>query len=77
MMEIEADQPDLLCLQEVDHFDEFFKDRLDALGYKTQLVYRNGKDAQVIAYSEQFQFVDKAEIEYNDLIDQYKEHDFA
>ena len=62
MMEIEADMPDLLCLQEVDHFDEFYKHRLTALGYKYETVWRNGKDALLIAYRKEFTLLDKAEV---------------
>ena len=62
MMEIENDMPDLLCLQEVDHFEEFYKYRLRALGYKFEMVWRNGKDALLIAYRKEFKLLDKAEV---------------
>ena len=50
LMEIAHDNAEIICLQEVDHYDEIYKPKLEALGYQTQVVYRRGIDAELIAW---------------------------
>ena len=71
MMEIEADKPELLCLQEVDHYEQFYRDKLAKLGYKAELVWRRNKDAVLIAYRNEFTLLHKAEVRHDDLADRY------
>ena len=71
-MEIAHDNAEIICLQEVDHYDEIYKPRLEALGYQTQVVYRRGIDAELIAWKQSvFKFVTKQEIHYEDLVEKY------
>ena len=42
--------PDIICLQEVDHFDSFYKPHLTNMGYDTELHYRRNKDAELIGW---------------------------
>ena len=35
LKEIEASQPDVFCLQEVDHYQRFYKHEIESLGYQT------------------------------------------
>lgn len=60
--------PDIICLQEVDHFEDFYKPHLASLGYEVCLKYRRGLDAVLIGWKrDQFRLLDKQEIEYEEL----------
>jgi len=37
MKEIEISIPSIICMQEVDEYDKFYKPKLEALGYETHL----------------------------------------
>ena len=59
-------------MQEVDHYDEVYKPRLNDLGYRTVTAWRRGQDAVLIGYQEsKFKLVDRQEIRYNDLWERY------
>lgn len=59
---------DIICLQEVDNFEEVYKPQFDKHGYSYELNYRKNKDAVLISYNNQkFKLVDKMPINYNDI----------
>ena len=71
--------PNILCLQEVDHYEEFYKPRLAALGYQTEIMWRQslgrrGKDSELIGFRDEYSLVDRAEIVYEDLAGRYRTH---
>ncbi|KAI5066267.1 hypothetical protein GOP47_0018891 [Adiantum capillus-veneris] len=66
-------EADILCLQELDEFESFFKGQLDSHGYSSIYVKRPGKkkDGCGIFYrSSRLSLVESAVIQYNDLVPQ-------
>ena len=43
-------KPKIVCLNEIDHWDELYMPELQKLGYEFDLHWRRGKDAEVIAW---------------------------
>ncbi|KMZ57508.1 Glucose-repressible alcohol dehydrogenase transcriptional effector [Zostera marina] len=63
---------DFLCLQELDKFDEFYKDKIMNYGYSCIYVKRSRQklDGCGIFYNQRrAELISKVEIEYNDLVD--------
>ena len=63
-------QADLLCLQEIDHYDDFYKPLLNSLDYTTHHCSRTGsrQDGCLIAYKrEDFELVGYEEIQLDDV----------
>ena len=67
----------IICLQEVDHYHDFYKGQLENLGYQSRVVYRRERwggdrrniDAVLIAWEEaQFEILQHSEIHHEDLI---------
>ena len=72
LMEIEQDQAEIICLQEVDHFDTIYGPKLQDMGYETQIVYRRNIDAELIGWKKGvFKMVEKQEINHEDLVPKY------
>ena len=69
LKQIEAAEPDVLCLQECDDFAGFWKKQLAAHGYESVYQQRNGKkpDGCCIAFSQRFACVEKLALFYDDL----------
>lgn len=66
--EIRESNSDIICLQEVDHFDDFYKPRLEELGYDLHTTFRREKDAVLIGFKKELlTIVEKEIVEYNDL----------
>jgi hypothetical protein len=56
--------------------EEFYKSKLEAIGYDFELHYRRGLDAVLIGWKrDAFRLVSKKELEHEDLIERYP--DFA
>jgi endonuclease/exonuclease/phosphatase family metal-dependent hydrolase len=62
---------DILCLQEVDHYTDFFEPLLEKLGYKSLYLQRHKrKDGCLIAYnSEKFNVDGVDEVQFDDIAD--------
>ena len=74
MKEIEDDSlPDLIGLQELDHYYEFWKPKLSEIGYETIINPRIKKDSVLIGWKRnKFQLVEKQGIFYDDIIERYE-----
>lgn len=69
---MEERKADLICLQEIDHFEDVYKPALNGLGYFCETAYRRGQDAVLIGYCmKRFKLIDKTEVNYNDLFEKY------
>ena len=42
--------PEIICFQEVDNYNEFYKKELELLGYDTEVAYRRNIDAELIGW---------------------------
>jgi endonuclease/exonuclease/phosphatase family metal-dependent hydrolase len=62
---------DILCLQEVDHYTDFFEPLLEKLGYKSLYLQRHKrKDGCLIAYNSEKYNVDGVdEVQFDDIAD--------
>lgn len=62
---------DILCLQEVDHYTDFFEPLLERLGYKSLYLQRHKrKDGCLIAYnSEKYKVDGVDEVQFDDIAD--------
>ena len=50
-------------MNEVDFYNEFYKDELDKLGYENALIYRDNIDAELIAWDKsQFKLLKQDQI---------------
>jgi len=67
--EISFYRPDVLALQEVDHFD-FFESKLGKLGYKGVFQRRSGYrlDGCALFYNNKFDLVSHQSVDFNDLV---------
>lgn len=65
----------MIFLQEVDHFEDFYKPSLQEFGFGVRYVQRPTKtDGCVVAYSlEKYQVVDSEDISFDDLALNYRE----
>lgn len=73
--ELEETRADLICLQEVDHYDDVYKEHLTNMGYQCALVYRKNKDATLIGWQKsKFTLLDQHNVHYNNIADQFGEH---
>lgn len=73
LQEIKSSEADIICLQEVDHLDDFYRPQLESLGYQVHEAYRRGKDAVVVGYKrELYKIIEKEIVDYNDLVKHYK-----
>ena len=65
-------KPNIICLNEVDHYDDFYKSKLRKLGYHTEVVWRNNKDATLIGWdSKQFKLIKSRNVIHNDLLKKF------
>ena len=48
--EIRQSDADIVCLQEVDHFEDTYKPVLEGMGYEFRFEYRRRRDAVLIAF---------------------------
>lgn len=70
--EIEETRADVVCLQEVDHFDDVYKQHLTRLGYEYSLNYRKGKDATLVAWlTDKFTLLDSKNVYHNDVANEF------
>ena len=68
MREIKEANPEIICLQEVDHYEDWYGPQLKELGYSCIMNYRRSDDATVIAFKdESFTLITLEKINYNDL----------
>ena len=59
---------DIICLQEVDQYEEFYGPKLSELGYECILNYRE-PDAALVGWDKnKFKLISKKDINYNDII---------
>lgn len=59
---------DIICLQEVDKFEQVYQAEFDKHGYAYELNYRNNKDAVLVGYNKsKFKLVDKLPVSFNDI----------
>ena len=66
--EITESNSDIICLQEVDHFEDFYRPQLERLGYDLHETFRREKDAVVVGYKREFyDFIGKEIVDYNDV----------
>eukprot|EP00347_Sterkiella_histriomuscorum_P013489 403364523 len=66
--EIKSSDSDIICLQEVDHIKDFYKPRLEQLGYDLQFTLRREKDAVMVGYKrDQFVLIKSEPVDYNDV----------
>jgi len=72
--EISLYKPDILALQEVDHYYDFFEPKLAKLGYKGIYAKRSGLrlDGCALFYNTNFELVSHQLVEYNDLVQIHK-----
>eukprot|EP00026_Physarum_polycephalum_P008939 Phypoly_transcript_09046.p1 GENE.Phypoly_transcript_09046~~Phypoly_transcript_09046.p1 ORF type:complete len:440 (+),score=52.25 Phypoly_transcript_09046:195-1322(+) len=71
LKEISHYNPDVLFLQEVDHYYDFFEPKLTALGYKGIYAKRSGLrlDGCAVFYkTNKFDIISSSYVEYNDLM---------
>jgi len=69
LSEITRFSPDIICLEENDHFTDFFEPKMNALRYNGFLKLKeNGKDGSVLFYSSRFEVVKKELFNYSDLL---------
>lgn len=74
-LQVNDQKPDIICLQEVDHFDEIYKPQLELLGYDMEVEYRREIDAKLIGWDKtKFKLLKKQKINHEDLIPRYGEH---
>uniref|UniRef100_A0A7N0VBX1 Endonuclease/exonuclease/phosphatase domain-containing protein n=2 Tax=Kalanchoe fedtschenkoi TaxID=63787 RepID=A0A7N0VBX1_KALFE len=69
-------EADILCLQELDMFDSFYKPNIENLGYSSIYIQRSGdkRDGCGIFYNPNIaELVFEERIEYNDLVDSVNE----
>lgn len=48
--EIEMSNSDIICLEEMDHYESLYKKALEKQGYECNLCYRRGIDAILIGF---------------------------
>ncbi|KRX06069.1 Endonuclease/exonuclease/phosphatase [Pseudocohnilembus persalinus] len=77
--EVKQYYPSVICMQEVDHFEDFYQEKLEQLGYKTYLnkrfkLFRHG--VLVGFQKNQWDLIDVENLNYNDAMDEseYKVH---
>ena len=51
--ELKYSNSDIICLQEVDHIEDFYRPQLEGMGYSIHEAYRRGKDAVVVGYKKE------------------------
>ena len=70
--EIKEANCDIICLQEMDHYHDFYKGELESLGYALQSTFRRNRDAVVVGYKrEMFKIRAKEAVDYNELSSLY------
>ena len=70
--EIRASKADIICLCEVDHYDDCYGPLLTEMGYKIHSVSRRGLDSVLIAYNPtKFEYVRHQTIQHDDLCDKF------
>ncbi|TNV78978.1 hypothetical protein FGO68_gene13172 [Halteria grandinella] len=73
LQEIKDSNSDIICLQEVDHMDDFYKPQLEKLGYDLHHAYRREKDAVVVGFKRDlYEIMTKDIVDYNDLVKVYE-----
>lgn len=43
-------KPEIICFQEIDNYEKFYKGELDQLGYDTEVAWRRNTDAELIGW---------------------------
>ncbi|GJM88471.1 hypothetical protein PR202_ga04537 [Eleusine coracana subsp. coracana] len=74
LTELKSFDADLMCLQELDEYDTFYKKNMESSGYSSIYIQRSGdkKDGCGIFYKpKSADLVQKETIHYNDLVEQY------
>lgn len=60
---------DIICLQEVDNYENVYKPEFDKRGYSTEIYWRSEKDGVLIGYNkEKFEVLDRQPICYKDVV---------
>lgn len=71
--EIEMYNPDIICLQEVDH-DDKFASKLESKGYHSEFHCRGGRYAdgcQILYKYKKFSLIDSEKLRFNRIIEEY------
>jgi mRNA deadenylase 3'-5' endonuclease subunit Ccr4 len=68
---------DIVCLQEVDHYEDFYKPQLEELGYEVVFEQKTGKpDGEIIAFKkDKFQLLDRKHVVKMDLQHKYQDNE--
>ena len=60
---------DIICLQGVDHYYEFYKDQISSLGYTHKVVWHKSQDLLLTGWdNKKYRFLDSMDIEYDTLV---------
>ena len=64
--------PDIICLQEVDHYEDFYKEQIKLMGYTSRIVWRKGTDIILTGWkSKKYTLAATKEINYDHLVRRY------
>ena len=62
------DKPSIICLNEIDHYWEFYKPELDELGYESVIRCQNDKVACLVGWDKRlYRFIGIREIHFDDI----------
>mmetsp|Transcript_4393 Transcript_4393/g.7443 ORF Transcript_4393/g.7443 Transcript_4393/m.7443 type:complete len:107 (-) Transcript_4393:777-1097(-) len=69
----EGAYPDLICFQEVDHFEDAYKPQLSQRGFEVVTNWRRNQDAVLVGWqSSKFKLVSVRNVNYNDVAAKFK-----
>ncbi|KAK1696884.1 hypothetical protein QYE76_013581 [Lolium multiflorum] len=78
LAELKSFQADLMCIQELDEYETFYKKNMESSGYSSIYVQRSGdkRDGCGIFYKpKSMELMQKEVIHYNDLVETYRSSD--
>ena len=66
---VALNKADIICLQGVDHYYEFYKDQISSLGYTHKVVWHKSQDLLLTGWdNKKYRFLDSMDIEYDTLV---------
>ena len=66
--EIRESKAEVICLTEVDHFDDFYRPQLENLGYSLHAEWRKGQDAVVLGFkTDVFEVTEVVKVQHDEL----------
>jgi RNA exonuclease NGL2 len=70
--EIELSDSDIICLEEVDHYEQSYKQPFEKMGYECHITYRRGIDGILIGFKkDKFRCLKTSSIDHEELIQLY------